>query len=235
MSENRNAIKFKVGYSMNMNDLFDLAGVFAKAAQVTAEVSVLSIVFAFVIGLSCAFVQFYQVPVLRRLVKFYVEFFRNTPSLIQAYFIFFGLPKIFMVLDSFTSSVIVLSLLGGAYMCEAVYSGTKAIPASQKELAMAIGLSRFDTIRFLILPQSISISIAALNNNAIFLTKEVSAMKLILLPEIVYQAFSIISLRPDLIGPVAVFMILSYLVILVPMSYLFTFVERKLRYAEFGN
>jgi polar amino acid transport system permease protein len=60
-------------------------------------------------------------------------------------------------------------------------------------------------------------------------------MKLILLPEILYQAFSIISLRPDLMMPVVLLMIISYLVILIPMSYVFSRVERKLRYAEFGN
>jgi polar amino acid transport system permease protein len=140
-----------------------------------------------------------------------------------------------MLLDSFTCSVLVLSLLGGSYMCEALYSAIKAISINQKELAMAIGLSRLDTIRYLIFPQSISISIAALNNNAIFLTKEVSAMKLILLPEIVYQAFSIISLRADLILPVVLLMIISYLFILIPMTFIFSKAERKIRYAEFGN
>jgi polar amino acid transport system permease protein len=227
--------RIEVGRDMSINSTFDLFGIFAKASLVTIEVAFLSILIAFVIGLICAIVLFYKVPVLDILAKIYVEFFRNTPSLIQAYFIFYGLPKLFMVLDSFTCSVIVLSLLGGAYMCEAVYSGIKAIPTSQKEIAMAIGLSRRDTIRHLILPQALSISIAAINNNAIFITKEVSAMKLILLPEIVYQAFSIISLRPDLMIPVMVFMIGCYLVILIPMSFVFSRVERKLRYAEFGN
>lgn len=220
---------------MEINNTFDLFGIFAKASLVTVEVALFSILVAFFIGLVCAIILFYRIPVLRQLVTVYIEFFRNTPSLIQAYFIFYGLPKMFMVLDSYTCSIIVLSLLGGAYMCEAVSSGINAIPVSQRELAMAIGLSRFDTIRTLILPQSVSISIAAINNNAIFLTKEVSAMKLILLPEIVYQAFSIISLRPDLMLPVAVFMVGSYLVILIPMSCLFSQVERRLRYAEFGH
>ena len=59
-------------------------------------------------------------------------------------------------------------------------------------------------------------------------------MKIILLPEIVYQAFSIISLRPDLIVPVIAMMILSYLIILLPMTYVFSILERKVRFAEFG-
>lgn len=220
---------------MIINSPFDLIGVFARASLVTVEVAFASILIAFLIGLGSAVVLYYRVPVLKALVKVYVEFFRNTPSLIQAYFVFYGLPKLFMVLDSYTCSIIVLSLLGGAYMCEAVSSGINAIPTGQKELAAAIGLTRLDTIRYLIFPQSIAISIAAINNNAIFITKEVSAMKLILLPEIVYQAFSIISLRPDLIGPVTVLMIVSYLVILIPMSFVFSRVEKRLRYAEFGN
>ncbi len=220
---------------MEINSTFDLIAIFARAALITLEVALFAILLAFLIGLFCSVILYYEVPVLRTITKAYVVFFRNTPSLIQAYFIFYGLPKIFIVLDSFTCSVLVLSLLGGSYMCEAVLSAIKAISKSQKELALAIGLSRRDTIRFLIFPQAISISIAAINNNAIFLTKEVSAMKLILLPEIVYQAFSIISLRADLILPVVVLMIFSYLVILIPMSFIFTRLERKIRYAEFGN
>lgn len=219
---------------MVINNTLDLIRIFAKASLVTIEVSLLSILIAFIIGLICSIALFYKIPFLKTVIYIYVEFFRNTPSLIQAYFIFYGLPKMFVKLDSFICSVIVLSLFGGAYMCEAVYSGTKAISKNLKELAMAIGLSKLDIIIYLILPQSISISIVAINNNAIFLTKEVSAMKIILLPEIVYQAFSIISLRPDLIMIVAVMMVSSYLFILIPMSFIFSIVERKMRFAEFG-
>jgi polar amino acid transport system permease protein len=220
---------------MDVHNTFDLVSIFANASLVTLEVALLSILLAFVIGLISAVVLFYEIRVLKTLIRVYVAFLRNTPSLILAYFIFYGLPKVFLTMSSFTCSVIVLSLLGGAYMCEAILSGMKAIPASQRELAMVLGLSRVDAIRYLILPQAVSTSIAALNNNAIFLTKEVSAMKLILLPEIVYQAFAIISLRPDLITAVAAFMILAYLIILIPMTYLFSKLERKVRFAEFGN
>lgn len=220
---------------MQINGFLDLIGIFAKASLVTVVIALISIVLAFVIGLLFSVALYYKVPVIKTLIHAYVEFFRNTPSLIQAYFIFYGLPKIFVQLDSYMCSVIVLSLLGGAYMCEAIYSGIKAIPKNQLEIASAIGLSKFDTILYLIVPQAIAISIAAINNNAIFLTKEVSAMKIILLPEIVYQAFAIISLRAELIIPVAALTILSYLFILIPMSYLFSVLERKVRYAEFGT
>lgn len=220
---------------MEINNVFDLIDIFSKASLLTIEVAFLSILFAFVIGLICSVTLYFKIPFFNMLTHIYVEFFRNTPSLIQAYFIFYGLPKVFVQLDSFACSVIVLSLLGGAYMCEAIYSGIKSISKNQIELAMAIGLSKFDTIRYLIFPQSISVAIAAINNNAIFLTKEVSAMKIILLPEIVYHAFSIISLRPDLILPVMALMIASYLIILIPMTYLFSVLERKVRFAEFGH
>lgn len=220
---------------MEINSTFDLVIIFAKAALVTLEVAILAIILALILGLLFSVILYYEIPVLRTLIKVYVVFFRNTPSLLQAYFVFYGLPKIFVVLDSFTCSILVLSLLGGSYMCESILAAIKTISTNQKELAIAIGLSRLDTVRYLILPQAISISIAAINNNAIFLTKEVSAMKLILLPEIVYQAFAIISLRADLILPVVGLMIITYLAILVPMSFIFSKIERKIRYAEFGN
>lgn len=220
---------------MGINNNFDLIGIFFKASLVTVEVAFISIILAFILGLLCSIALFYKVPVIKAIIYIYVEFFRNTPSLIQAYFIFYGLPKIFVQLNSFACSVIVLSLLGGAYMCEAINSGMKAISKNQKELAMAMGLSKLDTIKYLILPEAISLSIAAINNNSIFLIKEVSTMKIILLPEIVYQAFSIISLRPDLTMPIIAMMIISYLVILIPMSFLFSLLERKIRFAEFGR
>jgi polar amino acid transport system permease protein len=220
---------------MDVHNTFDLVSIFANASLVTLEVALLTILLAIYLALISAVILFYEIRVLKTLIKVYIAFLRNTPSLIQAYFIFYGLPKVFLTMSSFTCSVIVLSLLGGAYMCEAILSGMKAITVSQRELAMALGLSRLDTIRYLILPQAVSTSIAAISNNAIFLTKEVSAMKLILLPEIVYQAFAIISLRPDLITAVAAFMILSYLIILIPMTYLFSKLERKIRFAEFGD
>lgn len=212
-----------------------LLHIFAKASAVTAAIALISIFFAFSIGLLSSIALFYKVPVLRTIIHAYVEFFRNTPSLVQAYFIFYGLPKVFVQLDSYTCSIIVLSLLGGAYMCEAIHSGMKAISANQLEIAKSMGLSKFHTIIYLIVPQSLSISIAAVNNNSIFLTKEVSAMKIILLPEIVYQAFAIISLRADLIIPVAIITVVCYLLILLPMSFLFSLLERKVRFAEFGN
>ncbi|MCE5285701.1 MAG: ABC transporter permease subunit [Pelosinus sp.] len=220
---------------MEIRNSFDLVNIFIHASGVTIEVAFLSIIIAFIIGLICSIALYYKITVVKAIIYMYVEFFRNTPSLVQVYFVFYGLPKIFVKLDSFTCSVLVLSLLGGAYMCEAMYAGMKVISKNQRELAMAIGLSKFDTIRYLILPQTISISIAAINNNAIFLTKEVSVMKIILLPEIVYQAFAIISLRADLTVPIMILMIVSYLVILIPMSYGFSVLERKVRFAEFGD
>lgn len=220
---------------MEINNTFDLVTIFVQASTMTVEVAFLSIIIAFIIGLICSIALYYKITVLKVIIYIYVEFFRNTPSLVQVYFVFYGLPKIFVKLDSFACSVLVLSLLGGAYMCEAMYSGMKVISKNQRELAMAIGLSKLDTIRYLLLPQAISISIAAINNNAIFLTKEVSVMKIILLPEIVYQAFAIISLRADLTVSIMMIMIASYLVILIPMSYGFSVLERKVRFAEFGD
>ncbi|SET04994.1 amino acid ABC transporter permease [Paenibacillus sp. NFR01] len=220
---------------MENYSLFDLIPIFARGSAITVMVASASIVFAFIIGLLSSIALYYKVPILKSIVHAYIEFFRNTPSIIQAYFIFYGLPKISVQFDSYTCSIIVLSLLGGAYMCEAITSGIKTIPPNQLDLAQAMGLSRIHTIIYLIIPQAISTSIAAVNNNSIFLTKEVSAMKIILLPEIVYQAFAIISLRADLILPVAALTVISYLVILLPMSYLFSLLERKIRFAEFGG
>ncbi|PWW03277.1 amino acid ABC transporter membrane protein 1 (PAAT family) [Paenibacillus cellulosilyticus] len=220
---------------MDTDSVFDLIPIFARASAVTVWIATTSIFFAFTIGLLFSIALFFKTPVLKSIVHAYVAFFRNTPSLIQAYFVFYGLPKVSVQFNSYTCSIIVLSLIGGAYMSKAIYSGIKAISTNQLEIARAMGLSKFNMVVHLIVPQALSISIAAITNNSIFLTKEVSAMKIILLPEIVYQAFAIIGLRTDLTIPVAVLTVASYLLILLPMSYLFSRLERKIRFAEFGG
>jgi polar amino acid transport system permease protein len=223
------------GDPMDAKSIIDLIPIFAKASAVTILIASVSILFAFIIGLLSSIALFFRTPVLKPIIHAYVAFFRNTPSLIQAYFVFYGLPKVSLQFNSYTSSIIVLSLIGGAYMFDAIYSGINAISTNQLEIAKAMGLSKFDTVIHLIIPQALSISIAAITNNSIFLTKEVSAMKIILLPEIVYQAFAIIGLRADLTIPVAVLTVVSYLLILLPMSYLFSLLERRIRFAEFGS
>ena len=93
----------------------------------------MSILFSVVTGLFCVLVQHYRVPVLRQIAAVYKELSRNTPLLVQLFFLYFGLPKIGIIISSEACAVIGLSFLGGSYMAEAFRSGLEAIDKIQVE------------------------------------------------------------------------------------------------------
>ena len=147
---------------------------YAEAAKLTLGIGLIGILFSVVIGLFCVLVQHYRVPVLRQIAAVYKELSRNTPLLVQLFFLYFGLPKIGIIISSEACAVIGLSFLGGSYMAEAFRSGLEAIDKIQVESGLSIGLTHMQVMRYVILPQALSISIPALCANVIFLIKETS-------------------------------------------------------------
>ena len=103
----------------------------------------LGILLSLVIGVICAVITTYKVKSLTWLVKGYIELSRNTPLLIQVFFLYFGLSKIGLKLDGFTCGIIGLAFLGGSYMAEAIRGGLEAVSKGQIESALSIGLTPF--------------------------------------------------------------------------------------------
>jgi polar amino acid transport system permease protein len=190
--------------------------------------------FSLVIGLFCAIARYYRIPLLKEITGVYIELSRNTPLVIQLFFLYFGLPRVGLTFDSFTCAVTGLSFLGGSYMAEAFRGGLEAIGRGQIESGLSIGLSRPQLIRYVVLPQALAVALPALGANVIFLLKETSVVSIVALADLM-------SLAKDLIGLYyktneALLMLVSgYLVLLLPLSGLFRFAEKRLRYAGFGN
>ncbi len=207
---------------------------YEEAAWLTLRLGIIGIVFAVLIGLICAVVQYYKVPVLRRIVGVYVELSRNTPLLIQLFFIYYGLPKIGISTDAATCGIAGLAFLGGSYMSEAFRSGLEAIEPIQTESAYSLGMNRGQTMRYVILPQAISISVPPFMANVIFLLKETSVFSAVSLMDLMFTAKDLIGLyykTTECLFMLVVF----YLIILLPVSLLGSFLERRLRYAGFGS
>ena len=95
-------------------------------------------------------------PVLSTIAGGYIEFFRNTPLLVQLFFLYFGLPKLGISIGAEFCGVLGLALLGGAYMAEAFRSGLESVEQIQMESALSLGMSRQQAVRHIILPQAIS-------------------------------------------------------------------------------
>ena len=165
----------------------EYAHLYVEAAKLTLGLGAAGILFSLIIGLVCSLVQYYKIPVLKRIVSVYIELSRNTPLLVQLFFLYFGLPKIGIMISSEGCAVIGLSFLGGSYMAEAFRSGLEAIENSQMESGLAIGLSHAQVMRYIIFPQALSISVPALCANVIFLIKETSVFSAVALADLMYQ------------------------------------------------
>mgnify|MGYP000469303580 CR=1 FL=1 len=112
---------------MDWNVVAQYLPLFEKAAWLTLRLGLAGIALAIVIGLVCALVQYYKVPVLRRVVGFYIQLSRNTPLLVQLFFIYYGLPKIGIRTDAAVCGIAGLAFLGGSYMAEAFRSGNLGV------------------------------------------------------------------------------------------------------------
>ena len=138
--------------------------------------------------------QYEKVPVLRRIVGAYIQLSRNTPLLVQLFFLYYGLPKIGIKTNAELCGIAGLAFLGGSYMAEAFRSGLEAIEPIQTESALSLGMSRMQTMRYVMLPQAVSISVPAFMANVIFLLKETSVFSAISLMDLMFTAKDLIGL-----------------------------------------
>ncbi|MDR1615162.1 MAG: amino acid ABC transporter permease, partial [Campylobacteraceae bacterium] len=188
-----------------------------------------AIVLSLIIGLFCSLVLYFKVRFLSFFIKVYIEISRNTPLLIQLFFLHFGLK-----IEAHICAVAALAFLGGSYMAEAFRGGLEAVERIQLESGLSIGLNRLQLIIYIILPQALMISFPAIGANMIFLLKETSVVSIISITDLVATAKDLISVYYA--TDEALFMlVISYLIVLVPISFAIWFLEKRIKYAAFGN
>jgi len=205
-----------------------------EAALLTLKIAALGIGLSILIGLCCSMVKVMKIPVIGKLVSIYVELSRNTPLLIQLFFLYFGLPKVGITLSSEVCGVIGLAFLGGSYMTESFRAGIEGVATIQHESALSLGMTPFQVFRYIILPQAFATSIPALCANIIFLIKETSVFSAVALADLMFVAKDLIGIyyKTD---EALLMLVIAYLIILLPISIICTIIERRVRYATFGN
>ncbi len=218
---------------MQMEILAQYFPLFQEAAVLTVKLGLAGIALALLIGVICAAVQHFQVPVLRRIAAIYVEVSRNTPLLVQLFFIYYGLPKIGIPTNPYLCGVVGLAFLGGSYMAEAFRSGLEAVPVIQTESAESLGMNRAQTMRYIIFPQALSVSVPALIANIIFLLKETSVFSAVSIMDLMFTAKDLIGMHYNTTESLFL-LVIFYLMILLPVSIAGSILERRLRYAGFG-
>jgi polar amino acid transport system permease protein len=162
-------------------------------ALLTLQIWVLSFWGGAVLGLLLAALKTYGSPLPKRLANAYVTFFTNTPALIQIYFIFWGLPDIGIVLSAFTSVVVGLTLNTAAYLCEIMRAGFLSVRSTEMEAAIALGFSRWQQIRYVIVPHIAKTVYPALANYAVVLTLGTSMAMIFGVEELTGRAYNLAS------------------------------------------
>jgi polar amino acid transport system permease protein len=178
-------------------DAFDRAR-FVSGFLTSVRLMALCIAASVAIGVAGAFVQRSRLRLLRALTAAYVEFFRNTPPLVQLYFFYFALGSYLRVTNdiglpvplfsSFTWAAVGLSLYAGAFNVEIFRAGIEAVPNETVDAAEALGYSRLQAYVHIILPLAFRISLPALNNNLVNLVKTTTIAYAIAVPEMLYVA-----------------------------------------------
>lgn len=141
---------------------------------VTIPLTVLSFAFAMVIAAAVALVQFARVPVLRQLARVYIWVVRGTPLLVQLFIIFYGLPSMGIVLDAFPTAVIAFSINEGAYCAETIRAALESVPSGQLEAGYCVGMSWWQVMRRIIMPQALRTAFPPLSNSLIGMVKDTS-------------------------------------------------------------
>lgn len=219
---------------MNLEVMEAYLPLFGKALWLTLWIGWLGILLSFVIGFVTAIIRYYRIPVLRRIAGANIELFRNTPLLVQLFFLYFGLPKLGIRLGAEFCGILGLGLLGGAYMAETFRSGLETVERSQIESALSLGMTPGQALRLVVIPQAVSVSVPGFTANVVFLLKETSVFSAISLMDLMFTAKDLIGLYYKT-TECLVLLVIFYLIILLPVSILGNLLERRLRHAGFGN
>ena len=168
----------------------------------TIQLSVVCVILSVIIGLVGAWLQGAQSRIVRALVQGYIQFFRNTPPLIQLLFFYFALGQFtptyspdgwleVPIISNVGWAIISLSFFAGAFNVEIFRAGIEAVPESTREAAESLGMNRLLTYTDVVLPLAFRVSLPALNNNLVNLVKTTTQALAIAVPELLYQMVSI--------------------------------------------
>lgn len=198
-----------------------------KGAPVALSLTLLAIIFGMILGLVISQMKMSKIRILKIIGSFYTWFLRGTPMMVQLFFLYYGMPKLGVNLSSYEAAVIGLSLNVGAYMAEIIRGGIQAIDKGQFEAAKALGMSHWQTMKRIVIPQTVRIILPALGNEFITLLKDTSLVAAIALTEILKLTQEVTSRD---FNPLPAYAVAAtfYLFFTTILTYLFGRLEKRL-------
>jgi His/Glu/Gln/Arg/opine family amino acid ABC transporter permease subunit len=180
--------------SFEWSFIWENRGQFLDGLWKTLEVSLIAIAGAFAVGIGLGAARAHRIPVLSQLAAVYVEVIRNTPILVQVFFVYFGLsePPFNIRLKAFTAGWLMLVVWGGAFNTENFRAGFEAVPYRYREAGLALGFGRIKTFLNVTLPIGGRIALPSSINTYVSVLKNSALIgPAISLPELTYQAYSL--------------------------------------------
>jgi len=218
--------------------LGEFPDLFFTGLFITLQLSILGSIGALLVGTLIALLRVSPIPPLRWIGVAYVEFFRNTPLLVQLFFLFLGLGALgfrFFTTDTFESifraAAVGMALYHGAYVAEVIRGGLLGIDKGQIEAARSLGLSYAQTLRYVQLPQTFRVTIPPLGNIGIALIKNTSLASTIGVAELL-QAAEIVESRTFRTEEAFGAVVLLYLVLTIPASLGVNWLEKRMLIAR---
>lgn len=176
---------FKVSY------FFEIIPVIGKRVNVTFELTIAATIFALLVGVVVAVIAYYKVKGLYQLTRVYVSIMRGTPIVAQLYFFYYGLALYSAIIRDMTPLIavsVVMSLNMGAFMSESIRGALLSVDEGQKEAAYSLGMTNFQLITRIIIPQAVRVALPPLFNDVINLIKMTSLAFMLGVPDIMGAA-----------------------------------------------
>lgn len=176
---------FKISY------FFEVLPVIARRVNVTFELTMISTLFALLVGVVVAIIAYYRVPVLYQASRVYVSIMRGTPIVAQLYFFYFGIAlysTIVRDMKPLMAVSVVLSLNVGAFMSESIRGALLSVDEGQKEAAYSLGMTNLQLVTRIIIPQAVRVALPPLFNDVINLIKMTSLAFMLGVPDIMGAA-----------------------------------------------
>jgi len=195
---------------------------------ISLELTLVALSLGVLVGLPAALARVYGGTWVRRLAIAYIEIFRGTPLLVQLFIAYYGLPDLGITLSRFTAAFITLGLNSGAYQAEYFRGAIQAVGSGQMIAARAIGMTRIQAIRYIILPQALRLVLPAWSNEAISMVKYTAVVFLIAVPDLMGKA-KILAGR--YFNPIEMYLTVAliYIFLVAVATWLMRTVENKLQ------
>lgn len=203
-----------------------------EGAWVTVLVSVCSIILSYIFGIILGIIRYVQIKYLSAIVGFVIDIIRNLPLILIIFFTYFGLPNIGFKPDPIWASVIAMAVFESAMVAEIVRAGIVSIPVGQMEGARSTGMTYWQALRYIILPQAIKNMIPAIVSQFISLVKDTSLATIIVLPDLMNHAQIIYGQNTNYTIPMFLALAVMYFIVCYSLSLLSQYLDHRLGAAK---